>query len=70
MNTWGNHHSLHWVRRGQPEYIAIPTPGPLDYDPKQQKSEIAYSIIGKNTEKIEDKSPGPMKVHCQVLILV
>jgi hypothetical protein len=50
--------------------LAIPSPGPLDYEPKQTKSEIGYSITGKNIEKIEDQSPGPMKVFSRLQLLV
>eukprot|EP00842_Homolaphlyctis_polyrhiza_P004056 jgi/Hompol1/4651/HPOL_003804-RA len=44
--------------------LAVPTPGPLDYDPKLQPSGVQYSILGKHANAREEKSnigPGPSK---------
>nr|KAJ3420555.1 hypothetical protein HK105_005527 [Polyrhizophydium stewartii] len=44
--------------------IAVPTPGPLDYDPKLQPSGVQYSILGKHATAKEERTnigPGPAK---------
>ncbi|KAI8930130.1 hypothetical protein BC831DRAFT_395486 [Entophlyctis helioformis] len=44
--------------------LAVPTPGPLDYDPRLPPSGVQYSILGKHTNIKEDKiniGPGPAK---------
>lgn len=40
--------------------LAIPLPGPLDYDPKLQSSGVQYSILGKHApNKLEEITIGP-----------
>lgn len=39
--------------------LALPTPGPLDYDPKLLQSGVQYSISGKQKQKDTVCGPGP-----------
>eukprot|EP00794_Sanderia_malayensis_P006310 gene6310-7032_t len=48
--------------------LAVPTPGPTDYNPKMTISRQAapqYSIVGKEKKQMAQQSPGPNKYNTQ-----
>jgi hypothetical protein len=49
---------------------AIPTPGPLDYDPQLPPSGFQYSILGKHTNSKSDdaEDPGPNQYNCRSFV--
>ncbi|KAJ1339942.1 hypothetical protein BSLG_005477 [Batrachochytrium salamandrivorans] len=52
--------------------LAIPTPGPLDYEPKLPPSGVHYSILGKHSSEKEEKNnigPGPSKYDIRTIKL-
>ncbi|KAJ8326866.1 hypothetical protein O5D80_004300 [Batrachochytrium dendrobatidis] len=52
--------------------LAVPTPGPLDYEPKLYQSGVQYSILGKHAAVKEEKiniGPGPSKYDVRPILL-